>query len=267
MKPEEIINNTKNEICEEIKEKLENIEKDGQEEIYFHDIITECVDSNTPQDRRDGLALIDLTNNEQHIDEGIIDHTSIDRMIITTAYECLHQEIFDDNFFQTLQDLLNNETIDFKNATLIIPKINKYMFDKGFKKVTHENNKACVWIKKNFPLSIEDFKEPSFNKAQLVNLSEDSIKILTSNKKINQNAIVLEHADRNEFRIYIVDPDKDLDMRELFKVKETSIGEHNGYNLSPEAYIHGKFKDVFSSKKEFMRVIQRVCSGLTARTI
>jgi hypothetical protein len=123
----EIIKDTKIEILDLIEDKLnEIIDEDKTEEVFFHDIVIECVDNNTPQDRQECLELIGTTGNEEYVDKGVIDDSSIDRYLVTMAYECLHQEIFNDEFFQELQNDLNNEEISPKKARKIIEKIKKY---------------------------------------------------------------------------------------------------------------------------------------------
>jgi len=256
----EIVDNTKVAILEGIEYKLKEIE--GSEEIYFHDIVSENVDANCPQDRMEALDLIDYTGNEEYADPGIIDHSSIDRVLVTTAYECLHQEIFNDDFFQYLQDELNNEEVDRDKASEILNKISEYKRDKGYSKVEYVDNANQIWIKNVGVLSKDDFLPPAFSDNQVIDLSGSTIKIFTSNKTINQNAIVLENTDRDEFRVYLMDKDKGLDIRDLFKWTPKSIQEGGG-RLDPKLYIHGELKKKFESKKEFIYLINQMANKLT----
>ena len=119
----EIVQETKESVLESLLYQLREIEKDDIKEIYFHDIVSEDVDTNiSGTDRQEQLELIDLVGTE-YVDQGIVDNSSLDRMLITTAYDCLYQELFNDDFMQELQTLLNNEKIDYDTAQEIIEKI------------------------------------------------------------------------------------------------------------------------------------------------
>jgi len=271
MKPQEIIDNTKAEILINLREKLSEMDKDGYKEIYFSDIVTEAVDCNTPTDRMEAMALIDETGNEKYVDEGIIDTSCLDRMIITTAYECLYQEIFNDSFFcNDLQDAADNQKLSFEEAQDIIKLIDEKL--PGYGEVVHVNNENHLWIEiesiingDDTKVSIADFQRyfPSQNlkTGQIMELGGNSIKIFTSNNEINKNAMVLENIDKDEFRVYLMNKDKDLDIRKLFLHKPKTIQEGN-YDLRPETYIDGNLKTRFDTKDEFLQKIYEIANYL-----
>jgi len=290
METEQIIQETKKEVLEKIKDKLEEIT--GKEEIYFHDIITEIIDCNTPQERKKCLSLIDLSNTE-HFDEGMIDRSSLDRTLITMAYCSLEDNLFNDNFIQELQTDLNNEKINKKEAEKILIKINKVLDEEkenqGFKLRRIKDNNTQVFIKTSFSvnsLTREDFIKYGLSDKQFLDLS-DSIKILTSNKNINQNAIVINENKRDvknkvyTLRIYLMDKNKDLDIRNFLKFK--NISRETGFNLSPSNYIEQtteqyeqdknkinpekKYLSEFKDKTLFIKTIVTMVNRLTEISI
>jgi len=281
-KAESIIKNTKTSILNNILDELRDI--DGEKEIYFHDIIHQEVDSNTPQIRTDCLSLID-TAETKHFDEGLIDKSSLNRTLITMAYCSIEQNLFNDDFMQELQDDLNNETITTETAKELIKKIEKHKKQEGLNRVVYTDYESQVFLKVNFEFGIDDFKpfvEKGFlNKSQLIDLS-GGVKILTSNKSLNQNALMIEKAKNNLIRVYLMEKDSDLDIRNLFKLD--CISEETGFNLSPSAYLEqtteqyeqdkksfsGNRKNYlseFKNKKQFLKHIVKISQKLTERTI
>lgn len=238
---QEIINNTKAEILENLKDKLEEISKGEEQEIDFHDIVTNSVDSNTPQDTLEAIKFAEYTGNEHYADEGILDKSSINRFAVTMAYECLNQEVFNDDFIQELEDKLNNENVGYKKAQEIIKEIESELSKYG--EVEHKDTETQIYINKTFDLSKDDFKQPYFSKGQILDLSDNSIKIFTNNKEVNKNAIVLENVNKNPFRVYLMGKDKDLDVRNLFSKKE------------------------YNNKKEFISVINLMANNLVEKSI
>jgi len=118
-----------------------------------------------------------------------------------------------------------------KQRDEFIKRINETI---GTHKTTEKkHNEIQIWIKTSFDIKPEDFKEPYFTKEQLVDL-HDGIKIMTHNAKktedVNRNAIVLENTHKQPFRIYLMDKDKDIDIRDFFKYRSIKEGE---YNLHP----------------------------------
>ena len=247
MKAEQIIQETKRDILEQIRDKLKDI--DTETEVYFHDIVSEEIDSNTPTDRQTCLNLIDLSNPE-HFDEGLIDKSSLDRMLITMSYCSLEENLFNDDLIQELQNELNNEKISKRKAKELIIKIDEHLETEKKRKIFQIKDTAGqIFINTNF--SINSLKERFKHKppkdnfkhlkpSQFMDLS-DSIKILSSNKNLNQNAIVITEKKRDvekkvyEFRVYLMEKDKDIDIRNFFKLK--TISKETGFNLSPRAYI------------------------------
>ncbi len=292
MKPEEIIRATKKELFEDLINKLKEVEEPN--EIYFGDLLHSAVDVMTPQDRKTCLSLIDEIGGEEHIDEGLIDNSSIDRTLITTAYCCLEQELYNCDFIQELQTDLNNETIQKSKAKIILSKIKKHMIEEGFNS-TQENinqNKAYedspnqIFIKTSFDILKDDFKKfvdkKVLNSAQIVINTDEAIKILTSNKEINQNAVMIEKRKKGFYRVYIMNKDKEVEIRNFFKLQ--CVSEETGFILSPSFYLEKTTKQYeedkrgfgnsskqymhdFKDKEMFLKVVVKMCQGLTARTI
>ncbi len=280
-KAEEIIKDTKRGILEQLKDKLKDCDND---EVYFHDIVADETDCLTPTDRNDCIKLIDLSDSK-NFDEGMIDRSSLDRTLITMAYLSIEDNLFNDDFIQELQDELNNEKISKEQAKKLINKIDKELSLMGVKlfKRKYEDNSTQVFLKTNFEITQEDFKnfiDKDLNKNQFVDLSE-SVKILTSNKAINQNAVMIDQKKENLIRVYIMDKDKDLDIRNFFKAKV--ISEDTGFNLSPSFYIEQtteqyeadkknymgdkkNYQSEFKNKEVFLKVIIGMCQDLTKRT-
>ena len=118
---ERLVKESKESFVERLKEELERVaEGDEAEEVYFHGISHEVVDSAiSGLSRQECLDVIDETGNEEYADKGILDFSSLDRLLETLAYECLYQEFFNDDLIQTLQDRLN-ETLTPKAARSLL---------------------------------------------------------------------------------------------------------------------------------------------------
>jgi len=280
METEERINNTLNAILEKLKEELQEIET--EKKIYFWDIAHEEIDSNTPLNNIECVKFIEETGLLQYADEGLIDNSSLNRQLVTSAYCCLEQALIDNDFFQYLQEELNNETINKKKAKEIIKKIEEYQKEQGFKKVEYEDNRTQVFLNVDFDFSSEDFKqfvEKGYLKEEQVIDVGNGVKILTSNKSINNNAVVLEKKRKGLIRLYLMEADEDIDLRNL--LKPDSISEDTGFILSPSFYIeqtteeHEKDKKQrrfnylkrFEDKDSFLRFIVKISQKLTEKSI
>lgn len=281
-KAKRVLKGTKNDILENIKQKLNEVDK--KTEIYFHDIIHEEIDSNTPTDRHICLNLID-TADTSYFDRGLIDESSLDRELITMAYCSIEQNLFNDDFIQKLQGELNNEKISKKQAKKLIKEIEQEQEKYKPKKKRIKDNSTQVFIETAF--GIDDLSKKDFKhlKDEQVYKNPDSIKILTSNNTINENAIVIqEYRKRNNkkypyvFRVYLMEKDKDLDIRNLFKLKV--ISEDTGYILSPQAYTGNttegynkerkrfkrNYRTRFKERKVFSRFIEKIAVDLTEKS-
>ena len=284
-KSEKIILNVKIGLLEQIKEKLKDCDND---EIYFHDLVFKEIDSQTPTDKKVCIELIDLADSSL-FDSGLIDNSNLDRFLITSAYCSIEQVLFNDDFIQELQNELNNERISKTNAKEIIKRIDKELLNMGYKpfKSIYEDNNTQIFLNVNFSigsLTKGDFLKYGLIDKQVLDLS-DSIKILTSNKSINKNALVIEETKRDItkknylFRIYLMEKNKEIDIRNLFKLK--TISEETGFNLSPSAYIEqtteqyekdkkSNIKNYLSSFKDkttFIKQIVSIANNLTKISI
>jgi hypothetical protein len=283
-KTEQIIKNTLNAILESLKDELNKIK--DKKEVYFWDICNDEIDANTPQDNKTALGLIEETDLLQYADSGLIDNSSLNRQLVTSAYCCLQQALMDKDIMQDLQEKLNNETISRKRAKEIINLIREYQEQEGFlkpqNKVKYEDTRTQVYLKASFDLKADDFKpfiEKGFlNEKQLIGLS-NGVKILTSNKSINQNAMVLENKKKGLIRFYLMDINEGLDIRNFFKLE--CISKETGFILSPGAYIEQKTKQYeqdklslkknyltsFKDKEQFLKHMVKISQRLTTLSI
>jgi len=283
MKTKEIINNTIKAILENLSDKLKEIET--EQEVYFWDIIHKEIDTNTPQDNKTAFNLIEDTGLLEYADKDLIDNSNLNRQLVTSAYCCLEEAILGEDFFQELQTDLNNGVINKKKATEILNKIEEYKKEKGFnkpfnKRVIYEDDSNQVFLKLDFDFNSSDFEEFIKNgylkKEQLINLS-DGIKILTSNKSINQNAMVLTKKKKGLIRFYLMEKDKEIDIRNLLKLD--CISKKTGFNLSPSAYIELTTKQYeaekpnkpylfyFKDKNIFLETMVKISQKLTKRSL
>lgn len=282
MEAEEILKNVKIGVLEQIYLKLKDYD---ETEIYFHDIVSNEIDSQTPQDKKTCVDLIEMAN-ESYFDMGLIDESSFERSLITRAYCSIEQNLFNDDFIQKLQEKLNNEVLSKQEAKILLKEVEMELKSLGYylHKPIYEDNQTQIYLKVGF--SFEDFKrnleqellKRGFIQKQLINLS-DSFKILTSNKSINQNALIIEEKKKGLFRVYLMQKDKELDIRNLFKGE--SINAENGFNLSPSFYIEQKteqyeqdkktgkknYQNEFKNLEVFLNKIARISNKLTELTI
>jgi hypothetical protein len=144
--PKRILNNIKRGILDEIKEKIDEVR--GAEEIYFHDIVHGVIDRNTPTNIKLCSQIIgEYSMDESHIDEGLIDASSTSRMMITSAYVHLENELFKDDFFvEYLQNKLNNEVVTKSEGFKIIEEIDDYIQENYLDCQTFEDNEVQVHV-------------------------------------------------------------------------------------------------------------------------
>lgn len=108
----ESVKNCYEAILEAVKWELEEMISDKEtHNVDFADLIFENVDTEvSTMSREECIRLIDATGNEQYIDQGIIDTSSLDRMLVTTAFGCLEQEMYNDSLIQTISNELETMT-------------------------------------------------------------------------------------------------------------------------------------------------------------
>ena len=224
----------------------------------IHEIIHEEVDAFvTGFTREDCISWIDFCDNEKYVDKGVIDTSSIDRTLITTAFECIRMKLFDDDLFFELQEYAMTE--EKKNA--FIRRINDRIGDATYS--GGEDNETQIFVELDFDLHRDDFPTPYFAENQVIELAGKSLKIFTNNYEINRNAIVIEHVTGNTYRIYLMEKDDDIDIRDFFKYTP-SIKETN-YKLIPQLYVDGQLRKHFKEedKKEFIYYINQMANRLT----
>jgi hypothetical protein len=262
--PKSILNNIKRGILEEIKSKIDEVK--GAEEIYFHDIVHGVIDRNTPTNIKLCSEIIaDFDMEESHIDEGLIDKSSTSRIMITTAYVVLENELFKDDFFvDYLQNKLNNEVVTRGEGFKIVEEIDDYIKEHKLNPQTFEDNDVQIHIIVGEEIKIDDFKEPFFNKTQMIDL-HDGIKILANNHETNKNAVVLEKLGKTKegfrYRVYLMDKSKDINIKDLMiQYAENTIGSHNGYNLDPRTYIDSPCTH-FPDKKKLIYTLNQMVNG------
>jgi len=224
----------------------------------IHEIIHEEVDAFvTGFTREDCISWIDFCDNEKYVDKGVIDTSSIDRTLITTAFECIRMKLFDDDLFFELQECAMTE--EKRNA--VIRRINDRIGDATYS--GEEDNETQIFVELDFDLHRDDFPTPYFAENQVIELAGKSLKIFTNNYEINRNAIVIEHVTGNTYRIYLMEKDDDIDIRDFFKYTP-SIKEMN-YKLIPQLYVDGQLRKHFKEedKKEFIYYINQMANRLT----
>ena len=241
----------------------------------LHDTIHSEVDGFvTGFSREDSIKWIDFCDNEEFIDKGIVDNSTLDRTLITTAFECIRQKLFDDNsLFYDLQEY----ELTKANKNKFIERIDEYTKTVPFRKIRNDS-KSQMWLDLNFELTVDDFKIQQFTEEQIVDL-HDGIKILTnsspSRTEINKNAIVIE-TDKKPARMYLMQMDKNLDVRDFFKYKDIKSAD---YSLDPNCYIEGgndqpphrqhikNYKHKFDDKDDFMKYIINMSNKLVDMSI
>lgn len=117
-------------------------------------------------------------------------------------------------------------------------------------------------------LKREDFKEPFFNKSQVINLG-NGFKFLTycgkdQRKNISKNALVIQKKlskkGRVIYRVYLMN-EEGFNLRDMFSYTSSdTIGEHNGWNLSPSHYMKS-IKEQYN-KKELIFIINQIVQDL-----
>jgi hypothetical protein len=122
---QEVLDTLTERVYDSIAWNLQQISEGETKEIYFHDIVHEELDDVISKlSRTEQMAIIDDFGGEENVDSGCIDTSSLDRMVATTSYLVLEQELFNNDFIASdLQMALNNETIDFKTAKKILRKL------------------------------------------------------------------------------------------------------------------------------------------------
>lgn len=151
----------------------------------------------------------------------------------------------------------------FKEIAYIKPK-NNYPYDKSLKPKSED---IIFFISEE--LNEEDFKEPFFNKSQVMSLG-DGFKFLTycgkeANKNINKNALVITKKLKKDnkiiYRCYLMDKDN-FNIRNLFSEyggKKTI--DKKTYSLNPLDYINS-IKEEYD-KKELIYIINQILTKLS----
>lgn len=259
--PASIVHNTKNMILTDLLGKLEDIIKDDDEkEIYIEDIINACVDANTPHDDRMNFELIKYLDNENYIDMSVVDAINLHQFLLTLSYESLYQGIINDDFFIKIINDFPNKKIKNNETVELIEKIKEYKNDNDMVNVVYKDNETQIYISFPFDLDRNDFECPYFGKNQVVDLC-GSIKIFTTNFKMNKNAIVLEGVNKHVTRVYLMEKDPELDIRDFFKYTPSII--ENDYNLNITDYTEGKIRKEFENKKHLIYVLNQMANELT----
>jgi len=245
------------------KERLEELNHDDFPYDFnsnaIHDIIHDEVDHFVAgMGRVEWIEWIDYLDNENYIDKGLIDTSNINRTLLTTAYACIELAVFDNEIIYDLQEYEMTE--DLRNE--FVRRIDELLGDTEY--TVGEDNETQIFIEFDFDLSEEDFKQQYFAEGQVTELGDNVIKIFTCNYAMNRNAIVIEKVRDAIHRVYLMEKDKDVDIRKFFSYIP-SIAE-TGYNLSPEIYVNGKLKKKFDDKKELLYYLARMANELLNKT-
>ena len=256
---EELIKNVLIKAKEELKELDEDDFPYDFNSNAIHDIIFSEVDAFVSGfDREECLAWIDYCNNEEYIDKGVVDNSNIDRILVTTAFECIRTKLFDDDLIYDLQEYELTDEKRNEFIRRIDERIDNANYNVG------EDNETQIFIEFDFDLTKEDFEKPYFADGQVTELGGDTIKIFTCNHSVNRNAIVIERVHGNTRRVYLMEKDEDVDIRDFFKYTPTI--KETGYNLSPALYTDGILKKKFENKKELLYILNRMANKLLEKT-
>lgn len=116
-------------ILEAVKYELEDLLEDSnskQSDLY--DIMHEELDNIVSCNSRDeNLKAIDDTGNENQIDEGMINRNAdLSMQLAQMAYCCVETELFNDPFFQKLQQAYSN-VLDKEEAQELLDELNDHL--------------------------------------------------------------------------------------------------------------------------------------------
>ena len=205
-----------NDILLRLKEELEDIDNfpyDFNSNV-LHDTIHEEVDTFVSGfTRKDSIRYIDFCDNEEYIDKGVVDNINLDRTLITTAFECIRQKLFDEeSLFYDLQEY----KLTKKQRDMFIKKIDEMTW--GYKHAVKPDNDR----------QLTDFKPFTIDKSmcddgKIINL-HSGIKVFSIQSDrskpntINDNALVYEGKEINDKkvevrRVYVMGESK-IDLRE-----------------------------------------------------
>lgn len=199
-----------------LKEELEDIDDFPYDfnSDALHDTIHEEVDTFVSGfTRNDSIRYIDFCDNEEYIDKGVVDNSNLDRTLITTAFECIRQKLFDEEkLFYDLQEY----KLTKKQRDTFIKKIDEMTW--GYKHAVKPDNDRQITDFKPFTID-----KSMCNDGKIINL-HSGIKVFSIQSDrskpntINDNALVYEGKENNDKkievkRVYIMGESK-IDLRE-----------------------------------------------------
>jgi len=199
-----------------LKEKLEDIDDfpyDFNSNV-LHDTIHEEVDTFVSGfTRKDSIKYIDFCDNEEYIDKGVVDNSNLDRTLITTAFECIRQKLFDEeNLFYDLQEY----ELTKKQKDTFIKKIDE--ITEGYKHIVKPDNERQLTDFKPFTIDKSMCNDGKImdlcNGIKVFSIQSDRSKLDT----VNDNALVYEGKEINDKtievkRVYVMGDSK-IDLRE-----------------------------------------------------
>lgn len=244
MNSEEIVKNTKNMILTEWLNELREIKTVNEKDIAVYGIIRESINANIPHDDVKNFELIKYLDNCDNIRFGDMEEYNLSEFLLTLNLECFRKSITYDVFFMDLIERIFLRKINYDEAIELIEKIEKYKNDNDMGDVKYIDNERQIYIPFSFDFDAKDFENSRFPKKRVIG-DHDSIKIFTSN--FNQNAIVVKKVNKNLMRVYLIEKDPDLDIREFFKC-----------DLKKD----GKIIKKFSSKNHVICKINRIAEKI-----
>lgn len=225
----------------------------------MHDTVHTEVDSwACGIDRNEAMEFIDYCDNESYIESELINHSTLEKTLVTMAFECVRMKLFDDDLFQELQEYELTE----EKRDNFVSQIEEIV---GKHKPERIDSDSQIWVKLKFDLERDMFPLEGFPESQVLDM-HDGFKVFANNKEVNRNAIVIEKpsAPGELSRIYLMQKDKDIDIREFFNRRPLSIAE-NDYSLRMSDYIDGIKREEFDNPEEFVWYINQMANELLKR--
>jgi hypothetical protein len=124
MTAHESLENVKDAIKESVAYQLKQIKEDDAMVIDdFGDMVFEAVDNEiSTLSRTECMEIVDTFGGENTIDKGLVDNSDLDRMVTTTAWAVLEQEVYSDDEISNLSRTING-TVSYEEAQELLQEI------------------------------------------------------------------------------------------------------------------------------------------------
>jgi hypothetical protein len=124
MTARESLENVKDAVKESVAYQLKQIKENDAVRIDdLPDFVFEAVDTEIAGlSRAEQMEIVDHFGGEENVDKGLIDNSSLDKAIATTAFGVLEQEVYSDSEMSELSDKLQY-TVDYEEAQEMLKEI------------------------------------------------------------------------------------------------------------------------------------------------